>query len=173
MGDEEKNQEGQAQEQTEEKKGFLTKKNLIILIGLVIVLLVVSLFIVFKVLKPMVVEENEAQNIDVEKIGKKAAGIVVPLDDEFVVNVAGTGCTRYLRVKIAFEVEDEGTQNEIKDRMVQIRDMIITTLGTKKLEQLDNVVARDELKREILNKMNDLLKNGNVLNVYFTDFVVQ
>ena len=31
----------------------------------------------------------------------------------------------------------------------------------------------EELKRELLNKINDMLKSGNVVNIFFTDFVIQ
>ncbi|MBN1522363.1 MAG: flagellar basal body-associated FliL family protein [Candidatus Aureabacteria bacterium] len=169
MGEEEK---APVAEGAEEKKSLFSKKNLLILLILVVILLIVSIFIVFKVIKPLVVGDA-TQQIDVESIGKKGTGIIFSLDSDFIVNVAGTGATRYLRVAIAFEVEDAATESEIKDRTTQLRDMIILTLGTKKMEQLDSVAARDELKRELLNKVNDLLKSGNVVNIFFTDFVIQ
>ena len=114
MGEEEK-AAAEAAEAAEEKKSLFSKKNLLILLVLVVVLLGITLFIVFKVVAPMF-EGDATQEIDVESIGKASAGIIFPLDKEgFIVNVAGTGATRYLRVAIAFEVEDGSTQTEITE----------------------------------------------------------
>ncbi len=172
MGEEEKAPETEGAEAVEEPKSFFSKKNLIILLALVTVLLGVALFVVFKVIKPMVATDATEQ-IEVESIGKSGPGIIFPLDVDFIVNVAGSGATRYLRVAIAFEVEDSAVQTEVKDRLTQITDLVIMILASKKMEQLDSVTARDNLKRDILNRVNDVLKRGSVVNVYFTDFVIQ
>ncbi|MCK5708807.1 MAG: flagellar basal body-associated FliL family protein [Candidatus Aureabacteria bacterium] len=172
MGEEEKTPEVE-QEGAEGKKSFFSKKNIIILGGLAALLLVVSLVVVLFVIKPMFAKEEQADDVDIESIGKKSAGVIYEVKDEFIVNVAGTGATRYLKVALAFEVEDGGTQSEMGDRITEIRDLVIIILGTKKLDQLDNIAARDEIKREILNKVNDILKSGHALNVFYTDFVIQ
>ena len=174
MGEEEKAAAAaEAAEAAEGKKSLFTKKNLIILLALVVILLGVSVFIVFKVVKPLL-EDDATRQIEIESIGKKDVGIIYEMEgDGFIVNVAGTGATRYLRLALAFEVEDTATQGELVKREVEVKDLILMVLGTKKMEQLDSIAARDELKREILNRLNDKLKSGNILNVFFTDFVIQ
>jgi flagellar FliL protein len=172
MGEEEKTPAAApAEGAAAEKKSLFSGKNLIILGVLVLVLLGASVFVVFKVIKPMVAGDQADQALDSMK--KKEAGIIFSLDPEFVVNVAGTGANRYLRVSISIEVNDLLAQQEISKRGTQLRDTIIQTLGAKKMEQLDNVSSREELKREILNKINDMLQNRNVTDIYFTDFVIQ
>jgi len=171
MGEEEKAPEVAAE--AEGSKSFFSKKNIIILVSLVVVLLLVSLFVVFKLIKPMVDEGEESEQVDIEAIGKKGTGVPYEFKEEFIVNVAGTGATRYLRVRIALELEDSATLSEVEDRVTQIRDLIIIVVGTKKIHQLDSIEMRNDIKKEILNGINDVLRNGHVTNVFFTDFVIQ
>jgi flagellar protein FliL len=172
MGEEEK-KEGAAAEQKPEKKSFLSKKNIIILGGLFVVLIVVAVVIVFKVIKPAVKDEAADKAANLEALEKKEEAIIIDMPDDFVVNIAGTGASRYLRVKIALEVENEPTKLEIEKRTSQIKDLLITTLSSKQIEQLDNADKRSEVKMEIINKFNDMLKAGKVTNIFFTDYVIQ
>ena len=50
---------------------------------------------------------------------------------------------------------------------------MINVLSSKTLEELTDVTKRKELRREIANKINEILTQGRVQNVYFSKFIVQ
>jgi flagellar FliL protein len=92
---------------------------------------------------------------------------------EIIVNLADMGQARYAKIQTVFELPDEKTLDEIKKREPQIKDAIIEIFSSKQAEQFLEIKSRNEIKQEILNKINLILKSGKVKNVYFTNIVVQ
>lgn len=93
---------------------------------------------------------------------------------EFTVNLADPN--RYLRVNIVLELgnKTEELKEEVtKTRDFQIRDMIVGILSSQKFEDLLTRGGKENLKREIQNAINKILKNGKIKNIYFTEFVMQ
>ncbi len=99
-------------------------------------------------------------------------GVVYPLD-VVVVNIANTQATRYLRSGISFEVADESILEELEKRKPQITDMIIMILSNKELDELSDFAGKNQIRKEIKEKVNSKLIAGKIKNVYFTEFVIQ
>jgi len=58
-------------------------------------------------------------------------------------------------------------------RSVQIKDIVIGTIMSKRLEQLlNNKFIEDTLKTELRDKVNAVLMGGSVLNVYLSERVI-
>ncbi|EAJ0802761.1 flagellar basal body protein FliL [Campylobacter jejuni] len=53
-----------------------------------------------------------------------------------------------------------------------IRDIIIRTLTAKTFEEVSTQKGKERLKDELVGKINEILTDGFIKNVYFTDFVV-
>ena len=94
-------------------------------------------------------------------------GKIVPLDS-FVVNISDRERDRYLKLKTELELSDE-----LDQRMPQIRDLIISLLGSKSFEEVRTIEGKNFLREEILLRINSLLVSGKVKRVFFTEFVVQ
>lgn len=92
---------------------------------------------------------------------------------DMIVNPAGTNGLRFLLTTIGLEVTSEATVQELTRRTVQVHDDIINILTSKTLPELDDVSARDSLKVEIKRSVNTDLTTGEVLNVYFSKFIIQ
>jgi len=90
-----------------------------------------------------------------------------------IVNLAESRGTRYLKVKISLEMSKPSLEEELNERSPQISDLLIDVLSTKTITDVSNREGRIRLKREALEKINDLLVTGKVVNVYFVDFVIQ
>ncbi|MCD6460361.1 flagellar basal body-associated FliL family protein [bacterium] len=162
MANEEKEQS--QQEQVKKKKSPL--KFIIIGLAIMIIIPVIGFFVVSKF---VIKDEN------VEKAKKEEAmkvGEIFPLDI-IVVNIAGTGGTRYLRAGISFEVIDSAVLSELNQRIPQIKDLIIMILSVKELEDLLDFSGKNQIRKEILEKVNALLRSGKIKSVYFTEFVIQ
>ncbi len=92
---------------------------------------------------------------------------------DLIVNPAGTNGLRFLLTTIGLEVSSKATEQECEKRNVQIHDAIINILTSKTLPELDDVNARESLKVEIKKAINQDLTTGEVLNVYFSKFIIQ
>jgi len=118
------------------------------------------------------VEEKTAP----EKTAKAAEVECEKLDlGEVVVNLSGDGGGHYLRVKVVTEYpkNNKHLAKELKDKQHQIMDTLISTLRTKTLSDVAAASAVENLKKSLLNDINNNLKTGDITGIFFTDFLVQ
>lgn len=90
-----------------------------------------------------------------------------------VVNPAGSAGNRYLAVSLAFESKSRSVEEEIKRKRVVVRDAALSLLSEQTVDELSDPSRRDELKRMLREKTNDILRSGTVDRLYFTEFVLQ
>jgi len=64
-------------------------------------------------------------------------------------------------------------KDELTTRLPVINDVIITLLGTKKYDQIYTSEGKETLRQEIMQALNTRLVDYKVIQVYFTEFVVQ
>lgn len=93
--------------------------------------------------------------------------------DSFIVNLNEPQGRRYLKVKIALEMNREKLKSEMDQRLPQLRDGILTLLSSKSYKDIADYSGKYQLREEILNMINGYLKTGKIKNVYFTQFIVQ
>lgn len=93
--------------------------------------------------------------------------------EPFIVNIAGTMGQRYLKATLTLELEDQATLREVSSREIVIRDAILSILSSKNLATLENVSMRGAIRQEIMETVNGLVARGRVVNVYFSEFVLQ
>jgi flagellar FliL protein len=101
-----------------------------------------------------------------------AIGPMYPMA-QFVVNLLSESGNRFLKVSIDLELSDPKLQPEMDHKKSLIRDIIIRTFSSKTFEEISTLKGKDKLKDEVLDKINENLSDGQVKNIYFTDFVVQ
>jgi flagellar FliL protein len=92
---------------------------------------------------------------------------------EVLVNPAGTNGTRFLLTSLGFEVSSEKAKQELERKEVQLRDIMNSILTRKTLPELINYQKREEIRNEIIQESNGLLKSGSIKKVYFSKFIVQ
>jgi flagellar FliL protein len=54
-----------------------------------------------------------------------------------------------------------------------INDTVITLLSSTSFEQLYTTDGKEQLRHEIMEKIQTMMPNDKVLGVYFTEFVVE
>jgi flagellar FliL protein len=138
-------------EEGPEKKGG--KKKLLMILVLVVALAAAAWFLI---LKPGG-GESEAEAAPV-------AGEVVPLEATQV-NLAGG---HYLRIGIALQLV-EGA-HELDGSMAM--DSMISTFSNRQLNEVVNAKSREELRKKLVEVV-DHRYHGEVMDVYFTEFVTQ
>ena len=117
--------------------------------------------------QPVATEEAVAEEVQENSIGP-----LFPLNT-FIVNLADKDSKRYLRVKIEMELTNEEAEQEVEKRLPQVRDNILMIIPTRTFEDLNSAGGKIELRDELLSKLNALLMENYIKNIYFTEFVIQ
>lgn len=99
-------------------------------------------------------------------------GPMYPLES-FTLNLLSDGGARYVKCTMQLEQNTDLLQPELDKKMALIRDVIIRTLTSKTFEEVSTTKGKERLKDELVGKINEVLTDGSVKNIYFTDFVVQ
>ncbi len=178
-----KNEKQETNGEQEPKKGGKLKLIIIILIALIILGgggFAAYMFFFKKSPPPPAPTQNNAQQQQQQAQAQAAPPIVkkrkiLPQTtlDPFIVNLADKNARRYLKVKIALELSDEKLKDEIKERTPEIRDLVTLLLSSKTYADISTFDGKLALKTELMNRLNAILINGRVTNVFFVDFVVQ
>ena len=95
--------------------------------------------------------------------------------DPFSINTNDTDETHFLRLVVVLGYE-KGTsaefETELNSRKVEFRDVIITIVGGKGFDDLNEQRDREMLKDEIKRQINSRLQRGEVKEIYFTEFTL-
>lgn len=92
--------------------------------------------------------------------------------DEFLVNLADEDGKRYIKVKIYIGYESKKMDKEVEAKKPIMRDAVNSVLRSKKVKDFTPKGVED-IKMEILNRVNPVFTTGRADNVYFYDIVVQ
>lgn len=168
MGEEEK-----VQPKNEPKKEG--PGNPMILIGILLFLVVAlgtSLVIVLMMLskKPAAIPLAAQYG---ERVKNSKPGILVPLGGDVIVNLANEGGGGFLKVNAVLEVDTPKAEAEVKARAPQIRDLMIGILRLETVEKISEKEGIDHIRSEIITNINNCLYEGRVINIYFSDFIMQ
>ncbi len=128
--------------------------------------------------KPETTDKPAAEAAPKGEHGKSAAaasdgvGLIFDLDP-FVVNLADANEVRYLKVTLKLELADARFKPDIEARITPIRDSLLILLSSKDYAGIRTVEGKLELRDEILQRVNLILKDKKVNAAYFTEFVAQ
>jgi flagellar FliL protein len=93
--------------------------------------------------------------------------------ESIVVNPAGTAGTRFLSCGVSFELENSADLKALEAKGVQIKDILITILSSKTVDELSDITQRNKMRRQILFVVNRFAAPTKAKAVYLTDFVLQ
>ncbi len=174
---------------------ILTKAAIFGVIGLAVI--AAAFMITTKVLKPMLAHSSapteqkvepppapvekkaEAKVEESKKGGEDKKGEKGASESDYyniesiVVNPAGTGGTRYLSCGISFEMAGPEDVKIFESKAAQVKDILITILSSKTVDELADIRQRNQMRRQILTIVNRFLAPTQAKAVYLTDFVLQ
>jgi flagellar protein FliL len=90
-----------------------------------------------------------------------------------VINLKEERGFHYIKTTIVLEMQGIQELEEMKARLSSITDMVILTLGDKRFEDLKEPIAKENLKKELLAKANQLMGNAKIKQIYFDEFIYQ
>ncbi len=137
---------------------------------------------------PPAAEAGVAPGDPAKAAGKHKPEKPVPTEiltvSDLVVNPAGSGGRRYLKVAAAIELAaPKGKKGEKGEKRaegaagmsleeVRVRDLLLRELSARSLEELTDPVTKEEMRQGIREGLNGIL-HERVINLYFTEYVVQ
>lgn len=93
--------------------------------------------------------------------------------EPFIANLADDGGRRYL--KATFQVDFGGTEvpAAMNARLPQTRDLLLTLFTSKTFDEIRTPEGKQQLREEIIARVNQVLDRDLAKAVYFTEFIVQ
>jgi flagellar FliL protein len=101
-----------------------------------------------------------------------------PLSD-FVVNLAPPDENTFLKIDLALaitpgeEQEVKLIQRELDARRDELKDLVNMILTSKSRGELATTQGKENLKQELVRRINELLQSGEIQSVYFRQFTFQ
>lgn len=80
---------------------------------------------------------------------------------------------RFMRTGVVIAAKDAKVISELETRAPQVRDTIISQLRGRSAAEVLASDGMEVLRQDVIDALNDILGDGKVSDVYFTDFVVQ
>ncbi len=168
---EEKEKE-QGQEEEKKKKPLL----MFIIIGVVVLLAAGggAYFLLFsgpseeEIAKE--VAQEQAQTDTVEAAPK--IGVMMQLQP-FVVNLADPKARHFLKTTITLELRTDKDKERAEKLLPMIRNDIILLLSSHTVEDVITMEGKIRLRDEIVARISRIIGENRLINVYFSQFVVQ
>ncbi len=142
----------------------LLRSKLVIIIGLLVFLAGSGALVWFLVLSPGV---HAAKPPEKPIEGKSV------LLDPFRTNLADAGARRFIQLEVELYVADEQAVKEVTKMASQVRSEILTLLRSRFIADLDGQLGMNRLAADMVERVNGILSRPSVLNVFFTDFIIQ
>lgn len=117
-----------------------------------------------------VTDEGARDSVEDEHASEPAA---VHSIENIVINPARSNGTRFLMASVGFGLEDAHGVETMKLRDAEIRDVVVTALGSRTVAELSDLSTRDVIKAEMRDKVAAIVGENALLDVYFSQFVIQ
>ena len=153
------------------KKG----KPMLLIVGIPVVLIsiVAAYILVVGVFLPLMSEKEVTSDTETKKVEKREFGELFIIEDLTINIRTEEKRSRYLVTDIGFECENIKTSEEMTKREVQIKDIVIGAIMSKRVEQLlNNKFIEDTLKAELRDKVNEVLMEGSVMDIYISERII-
>lgn len=88
---------------------------------------------------------------------------------EFLTNLSDKG---YIKVSIVYLLSNKDVEKELEQKEYEIKDKVYTILRSKTFSSVKDSKGMEELRVQIEDAANKVLKSGKVEEVYFTSIIV-
>ncbi len=93
---------------------------------------------------------------------------------DFTANMATNDrAGKFVRVEVRLQMSDKDMASELKEKNIILRDAVIEEMSLKRFSQVATEKGKEELKENIKNRINQIVGDGEIQEVYFTQFIIQ
>lgn len=93
--------------------------------------------------------------------------------EPFIANLADDGGRRYLKATFQVDFGTGEVPAAMQDRLPQTRDLLLTLFTSKTFDDIRTPEGKQQLREEIIARVNQVLDRDLAKAVYFTEFIVQ
>ncbi|GAB4364576.1 MAG: hypothetical protein Kow0042_03260 [Calditrichia bacterium] len=93
--------------------------------------------------------------------------------EDIIVNPAESRGMQFVLINLGFEVKKESDLKLLEERKIQVRDLLIKVVSQRTLSQLDGPEDKEQLRLAIKEEMEKLLPPNHLMNVYFSNYIIQ
>ncbi len=93
--------------------------------------------------------------------------------DDLIINPSGTNGQRLMLVSVGFGVSTDEEAKKLKEKEVLIKDIVISTLSSRTLSELNTYAYRDSLKEQISKMIVERMPDEEINSVYFSKYIIQ
>ncbi|MCT4584016.1 MAG: flagellar basal body-associated FliL family protein [Peptostreptococcaceae bacterium] len=136
------------------------KVMMVSVVGLLIAILIFGGTLYFSVFKG---NDNDSAKKNIKTYTYEAG--------EFATNIGGT--RNFFKGKITIETTDKKMPEKLTEENVLVRDSIIGILIGQNPKEIVSKEGMDKLKKDIVNKLNEKFETDSILQIYFSDYVIQ
>ena len=80
---------------------------------------------------------------------------------------------KFVRVEIRLKMSDSDMADELKDKNIRLRDAVIEEMSLKRFSEVSTQKGKLALKKGLQDRLNTIVKEGEVEEVFFTKFIIQ
>jgi len=90
-----------------------------------------------------------------------------------IMNTTDVGATSFMRLTLALDLERPEVADQVQARLPAIQSAVIVAAASRNSQILKSAGGKAMLRDEITKNINELLPNGGVRTVYFSDFLIR
>lgn len=93
--------------------------------------------------------------------------------EPFIANLADDGGRRYLKATFQIDFANGEVPAAMQAHLPQARDLLLTLFTSKTFDDIRTPEGKQQLREEIIQRVNQVLDRDLAKAVYFTEFIVQ
>jgi flagellar basal body-associated protein FliL len=90
---------------------------------------------------------------------------------DFTTNLSDASDLKYVKTDVTLELSNKSLEKEVQGDEPLLRDCIISLLNSETSD--DIMMDRDALKKAAIAQLNKHLNSGEIINIYFSDLIMQ
>ncbi len=161
-----------SKDKKEEKESSSSASKKVIEVNIGIIAAAIAALVLMPIVTYVIVVRAVKVRTETQEVSTKSEPVNFSMPS-LVVNIAETKGTRFLKATITFSLENPATSAEVEAKKAQITDILISLCSSRSLDELEQSMGREQLKKDIIARINPLLDHGRILNVFFSEFVIQ
>ncbi|MDZ5711728.1 flagellar basal body-associated protein FliL [Jeotgalibacillus haloalkalitolerans] len=145
----------------------MRSKNRLLITMLIILVSITLVGVIVLVVSNQLAEGGEKEEVRLSAAEIVEATVEVP---EVTTNI---GSNNFARVSMSIQTDSKEAAEELIQLEFQVKDILIDELLEMDKSDLEGSAGKDALEEIVANRVNELLQEGEVIQVYTTSIVVQ
>ncbi len=141
-------------------------KNNKLLSIMLIILVSITLIGVVAVVVVTQLNKGTAANVqNIDDIIKASVDV-----DEITTNISGDN---YVKISLKIQTTSKSAADELTKRDFQVKSIVIEELSEMSKEDLEGKKGKEMLENTLKTKINEIMQDGEVQQVYITSYIIQ